>query len=445
MRNRRDSVAHTLDDIDFADTSVGPIDDPVPDSEQSGQFLSIPPGSGGTQTAGAQYDEDMESRGSTAFATPEGLTPRSSDEEMDGRSDQVTESGSTGGRKKLVRDSNRKDGAANDWKGNDDNGDDDDVCLLPKLNVDSGEEDGGRGIAGLQSRKTQVDGASNHVGLPVPMDQTLEASDDSSNRFHSESQSTLTESKGGGDGTSGSSSSREGSISRTGGGGGGRTVGRKSDNGRNSHANGGFTEADGHLNGGMRASPLNDSLTKPTCSSAALVGDPRSALPFSINNSTSEYSRVVSSDSKRETHGFMANNSSYSGSGHRHPAELELEESFATGSGLTNGNPGGTGVGVSAEKLQGALSHAQGSLLGGRRMGVAGIGDDLAPVFWVGQSEGEVEGRGGGGGGKGLWGRRRSRQRPLFGLAYRKDKVVPDILFSPTGGECLFVCLLLLL
>jgi len=438
---------------------LGPVDDPLPDSEQSGQFLSLPSGSLASQqqlqpsSSVTAIEDDTVSRSSTTFATPEGLTPRSSDGEIDQSESSSAVAAATaagsGGRAKNRGDEEVGGGMATtlgrshdcmaEWeeRTGSDHDTDDLMFLLPKINVraqPSTEEDttrnrnerSGKGSPNVQHLKEEAvstDGSSSSLscGRELLAPSLLEASDDSSSHFYSESQSTLMGSRER-MGLGGSRSSREGSIKLQVNGG-----------GRSNHTDHSATDGAGaevgtfwNINkpaaasgmgrrngreGEGEVSALPEATVDPpsysdSCSVCELYPPPpytrcpnpsdlsnggRGDEPFRVDpglratsiNSSVEYQPVTSSSYLQAvTTEFPHYGSSGGGGGGRYTnchsssvvrgrhTSLQAggpEENYCTGSGLTNGGGGAPasdgglalGRGVSAEVLHGALSRAQ--------------------------------------------------------------------------------------
>ncbi len=505
-RDPRPSIHNIPDDgeyneeeeIDFAnDSSAYPSDDPVPESEQSGQYLSIPTG---TQSAAEEDRASVVS--STTFATPEGLTPRSSDEEAEVNPESPASNGCNGvvAVMKTERSSGSKIKAGGSQKESDSSAASNAVISIPALNVDGeaessdmGENVGNEG-AGCSSHAVPREGASpqgDRRELTVPTgDISLEVSDDGSYHFQSESQSTLTESKEGTGGRGSIGGSREGSITR-GRGGGGRLV---EGNGDLSVCSGGTCDVDGGsfqgnckiLSNSKARGRLSPSEAQPPPYSSSVGGSGNKPPPYSSSprltdrsvadrrvkavlghdtrpisiNSSVEFPYVVSSECSAavQTNRFLPSSvgghSNLSGTGPSPPSsdpssqrhlggagylhgQEPLEENYSAGLGLKTGRVSSSlQAGVSPERLHGALSLVNGVNSRDHKRGVAraSLDADSAPMFFMGQTDVGAEGRGARKGkGKGLWGRRGSRQ-PLLGLAYTKDKAVPQVFFSPNAG-----------
>ena len=520
------SIPNQLDEVDAVIDSdcLGPVDDPLPDSEQSGQFLSLPTGSlvsHQQQLAATAVEEDAVSRSSTAFATPEGLTPRSSDGELDqseANSSVVVATArsrpKTRGEEEVEERSEAKTMGSHECTAEeaertetDHDTDDDMMCLLPKINVNSQSSTEDRDKLKEEARSTDGSSSSSSCGRELLAPSPSEASDDSSSHFYSESQSTLTSSK---EGVGlGGNSSREGSIkSRVNEGRSSHTdysatngTGREVDFSQNTsdpaaapgivrNGRGREGEAPAFMEAAVRPPPYSASHNTSELScppppyarhqDATDLGKgrrgegqrPDRSLRVTSINGSMEYPPVTSSDNQRtvveflpygssssSSGGYMSSNSSSAVRG-RHLALQgeEPEENYSTGSGLSNGGSapaadgGGValGRGVSASVLHGALSRAQvgppvdsshpstGDGRWRKRENVVGAQSEseerrlLSPTFLVvGQSEAQGDNKGK----KGFWGRRGSRPRPLFGVTYRKDKVVPDVFYSPTSGK----------
>lgn len=367
-----------------------------------------------------QEEEDRVSRASTctSFATPEGRTPRSSDGELEEHC-----AGKLAMEVAVVSSGCGGDGEEKEVK--------EEMCVLsPAVKVEAGCSGSSCSMCTLSDGASGERESEQTRGLALPPDGGLEVSGGMSVPFHSESQSTLTESK-----ETKRSDIREDNENC-----GGRVDGGCDET--TDVSNEAELTDDNPTPPGHKIPPLSINNTEDHTQISTRLengggssGWTRSSSSSSNNNnsntdspvsSCSRYNNLVAASPVSSSTRFIASQNS-----------IELEESYSIGSSSYKFSSSGASCDGMAMGRWVGFGQLKGALYRFKANHATKTSDSLADEESALLCASEVSSLEEGGVGRGVWSRRRNNGLPCpaYDLGVKRDKSSPDVFYSPTTSK----------